>query len=210
MKILMLIAFIISGCTSVAAKPREIILTDDNTATISEVINDISLRKDLAEILVKRSMLPKEKTLYIVVISNGGSTYDAAILYNAIYKLPNVEILCRWCASAAAALFADSPFKRLVYKKSRILMHHMYVIPFTVVQASSPRFLRDFKQASDEFDAIFWKIMKIPEETYERKIEKDPWIMNGREMIRYHLADEFVTLRCDEEIQDIYGDLCTP
>lgn len=200
---------LILSCLLVKAEEPEILLTAYNTASIDGFISPMEVEKDTAEILIKRAQLPATETLYIVIVSGGGDIDSAAQLSFLINNLPNVSLICKYCASAASAIFVGSKTPRLVIKKSNLLMHHMFNPKFTIKEAKNYKYIKEFIRVSDLFDSIYYSTMKISKKEYEKKIDNKDWTTDMKESLKNHLADKAVKLKCDKSVQHLFPDTCS-
>lgn len=186
---------------------RTISLESSNTAFISEVITLTSLEKDVAHIMFKRATLPASETLYIVIHSGGGRVDAMYVLAAFIDKLPNTQLICDYCASAAGGIFELTSKRRLATSDSNMLMHEMYVMKVTARDLESED-IKTLKADSDAFNKIFYTKLQISKEKYEAKIAGTDWTVEGAELVKLKLADEIVRVECDEYMATVLPRIC--
>jgi ATP-dependent protease ClpP protease subunit len=125
-----------------------------------------------------------------------------------ISKIPNVTVICKYCASAAGYLLATAPH-RIVFKKSNILMHEMYIPHYTAKMVSRPNVAADLVRQSDEFNKAIYSVIGMTKEQYEAKIIDKEWTLEGEDIVKWHLADKFVVIHCDEYLKTLAPDTCS-
>lgn len=215
-RILVLVAMIATMTSGVEAQvpspgSRLINLNSRNTASINEHIDAYNADKDASQILLKRLTLPPEETLYIVVASLGGDLGYLPLLTNVIATLPNTELICKYCASAAAALFISTGQKRLVLDQSIMVIHHMYVNHVTADDIKDSKFITELEKSSEAFDKIFYPRLKMSKSDYENKVRgSKEWVLSSNDMLSYKIADEKVRVYCDRWISMLMPNTCIP
>lgn len=192
--------------TAKAALYREVQLSGSNTVFMASEINTLSVNKDMGDIMGKRLLLPQAETLYIVLVSPGGSVPDGVVLANFIAQMPNVQLICIYCASMAGAIFEMVPVKRLVLEKSNIMMHEMRISASAKVL--TPKLLKNFKKQSDIFNKLFYTKLNWSKAKYEQLIENSEINMDGFEMVKGGLADEIIIIKCDQYLQSFAPRTC--
>jgi len=80
-------------CLPAFGKTKTIELKGENTLTLS-----VEIRPDTADMFVnaliaKRTMLPKEQTLYILIASPGGDIESARLIKEVLKNVPNTAVI---------------------------------------------------------------------------------------------------------------------
>lgn len=207
MKFLLVICLLLSPI----ANAETLKLTGNDTLVFGNSIDFASMNMLFYATLAKRSVLPKEKQLHIIIASGGGE-YAAARLFFGISKyFNNVSYICKYCASAASYIFSGSThMKRYAIEKSVVLMHEMFCAKTTAATYRSGECLKDLQRSSDEFNKVLYTVMGISKDYYDKKILGTEWTVTGQDIVKLHLADEFVTLACDEEVMAMAPKTCSP
>ena len=208
--VFVLFFFVATTACATDPLPRSVYLNIHNTAFISEEITPLSLEKDANYLIQKRVMLPADEILYIVIPSAGGQYRVELQLSRFIELMPNVVLICKYCASAAAALFVESTHERLVFKKSQVLMHEMYYPHFTAEMGKNPQYIESLASDSDDFNKVFYSRLKMSRKAYERKIMNTEYSLFGLNILKKGLADEYVLLSCDYDLSRILIETCSP
>lgn len=191
-------------------KPRTINLTGENTIIFNTEVTGVSVDVFMKATLGARQMLAPTKTLYVLIVSGGGEYESGKNLLGFFKLVPNTQMICKYCASMAGAIFVESGVKRLVIPKSQLLMHEMYYPHFTAKMGENPSYITSLKKDSDDFNKFFWSRIPMTKEAYERKILNTEWNLYGQEIVNNNLADELVDIKCDAYVQRLAPDTCTP
>lgn len=191
-----------------AAKIRTIPITMSNSMIFYGSIDFLMTSTFMAAAIGKRIMLPQDQTLYIVIVSGGGEYHTAKQVTAFIRELPNTQVICKYCASAAGMVFAASGQKRLVMKNSEFMMHEMYYKSVTAVEIQDPYMVRSLVISSDEFNKILYDMIGISKEEYEKRILNKEWTLNGDHIRQLKLADELVKLDCDTTTKILMPQTC--
>ncbi len=211
MKLILICSLLIIGSIANAKAPREVDLTPGNTVVFAQQIDAVSIDGLVGTITTKRMFLPPEETLYLLVMSGGGQ-YDAGLEFMAVLKqIPNVHIICKYCASAAGTIFTTAAKgTRLVFEKSIMLMHEMRIENVTAAIANDGISINSLKRNSDIFNKMHYDILGISKEAYEKKIIGKEWVVKGEEIVKLKLGDEFIKINCHPYIKRLTPDTCTP
>lgn len=198
-----------SLCFPAYARTKTIELVGENTLMLS-----FEIRPDTADVFVhaiiaKRGMLPKDKTMYILIASPGGDIESAKLIKEVLKNVPNTAVICKFCASAASMIFATFPGPRYSIEKTEVLMHEMYYGHLTAKQAT-PDAMISLIIASEEFNKMIYDVIGISKEKYEKKIVGKEWIVYGDDTVDLHLSTKFVKVHCDAYVKDMAPDTCTP
>lgn len=203
--------FTTSGCTTFAktTKPsRKIHLEGRNTIVYAQGVSIYEYDLVLHALMAKRLMLPEEETLYLVISSPGGYYHVARGMMFALNRLPNIALVCLNCHSAAGLIFMTSPHPRLVVEKSKLMMHEMYNAHATAKFMNNEDNRTDFSRSSDEFDNLIATALKMDVEAYRVKVTNKSWTLQGKDIVKNHLADEVVTVGCDDYVKSIAPVTC--
>jgi ATP-dependent protease ClpP protease subunit len=196
--------------TEASKTPKSIHLTYSNSLIFAQEINRLNVGVFISAMIGKRVLLDEDQTLYVVVVSGGGDFGSVLAFMEAMDHIPNMKLICKYCASAAGLLFARSAHPRLAIKKSKFLMHEMYMDHVTAdMVISGPELIVSLIANSDDFNKRLYSLIGISKEAYENKIRNTEWIVGGPEMIKLHLADELVTIECDPFVQSVAPDTCS-
>jgi ATP-dependent protease ClpP protease subunit len=144
----------------------------------------------------------------VVIVSGGGQYGEGVRLMNVINSVPNTTVICKYCASAAGMVFGASTSRRLVIQKSELIMHEMFMDHITA-NMMGPNLANSLKKSSDEFNQIMYSKIGMSKADYEKKILNTEWILDGIDIVKFHLADEFVRLDCDDILKYILKDTCS-
>lgn len=150
-------------------KLRAVQLNYQNTIVFSTEVDRLTVSVFIAALVGKRIMLPPNETLYVVIASGGGEYPSGLQLLEAIHNIPNTQIICKYCASAAGMLFATSGLPRLVTTKSVVLMHEMFMDHITAEMMNNPNYQVELKTASDDFNQRMYSVIGMSKEDYEKK-----------------------------------------
>lgn len=208
----MALAMVISFSAAAAPKPTEVELTRVNTYIFSSEINLVTTDEFMAALVGKRILLDSidpQATLYVVIVSGGGSYESSLLMKTLIEKVPHVTLICKYCASAAGFIFGTTPVPRLVIKKSILLMHEMYLAHYTAKQAMTPSIAKNLIKSSEEFNKSMYTKLQMSKEDYEKKIVDKEWNLYGEEIVKNHLADKLVTIKCDYYLKQLAPDTCS-
>lgn len=216
MKAILLLAAAMIGITVLTPKDfnkdesprRTITLTGMNTVLLVGDIDPVMTDNTIAALVGKRSMLPAKQTMYVLIASPGGMYQAGVILNNFISTLPNTEVICRACYSAAGMIFSASKLKRLATDNSSVLMHEMYTNHVTANVVRDGRSLKDLVKQSDEFNKLMYTVLGMSKSDYEDKIRGTEWIVEGEELVSLHLADEMVNVSCDMHMMFLAPETC--
>ena len=181
-----------------------------NTLVFNEDIDSASADTFVAALMGKRVLLDMYfpgDTLYVIIASGGGQYYDVKMMRAMLAKIPNVAVICKYCASAAGYLFVTFPGKRYTIEKSHLLMHEMYIPKLTAAQVDNYNFNSLIKD-SEEFNKEHYSRIGISRQEYEKKIIEKEWSVFGAGIIEIHLADEHVKLSCNAYVQRMAPDTC--
>lgn len=210
---------LLTSCTSFAGplmKPSAlptVELNRYNTYVFSEEINPVTTDVFVAALVGKRIMLDqalgRDAMLYVVLVSGGGLYDNSLIMRNALRKIPNVTLICKYCAYAAGFIFISTGVPKLAIKKTIMLMHEMYLPHVTAKHTLNAGMLASLRRSSDEFNKAHYTVIGISKEEYEKKITDKEWTVRGAELIPLHLADKIVKLNCDQTVKFLAPDTCS-
>lgn len=195
--------------SNIARATETLELNGNNVVILNEEMNDTSTHKFLESLVGARLSRSVDEPIYIVIASNGGSYRSARILEQAMPKVLNIRLICKYCASAAGLIFATSPVRRYVTKESVFMMHEMAIMKVTVARLT-PTLISDFKKNSDSFNKDLYTLLGISKEEYEKKITDKEWNLVGSDIVKNHLADAVVSIHCDSYMNDVAPWLCNP
>jgi ATP-dependent protease ClpP protease subunit len=198
---------LISG--NIAHATETIELRGDNTVLLATDITYINNDTFAAAVVAKRTMLPIEQPLYVLIGSHGG-VYDAAmVLIKALADIPNITLICQECDSAAGAIFATFKGPRLVLDNSSLMMHELRVDHVTAKIALLPEFTKILVDHSDAFDKLMYTVLKISKADYETKIVNKMWTLKGQEIVKANLADKLIKTNCDSYMIHLVPEVCS-
>lgn len=211
MKKIMALLLFLSLSVPTFAKPLETIeLTGNNVVLLNTEMNDANMDTFIAAVAGKRIMLGDETTpLYILIVSGGG-TYGSSLKVKKLFEvIPSLQVICKYCASAAGMVFVTHKGPRLAIKKSILLMHEMFLQHATIKDVSNTFEMRLFWQNNEDFNKLHYDLIGISREEYEKKIVGKQWIVEGEEIVKLHLADKVVKIHCDDYINSLAPDTCS-
>jgi ATP-dependent protease ClpP protease subunit len=207
MRLLLVLLGLLACVGAVGTPPRVLHLTGANAVFLSKEVSIESFDNDVAAVIGKRMMLDNKETLYIIVASVGGNPDAAVAIIRVLKSVPNAEILCIFCASAAALIFEGAGLHRLVKKDSQIVLHELFLQRFTAAMITKD-ILDDLKNSSDKFNHFFYPKLGMTKEAYEAKIKDFDWYLKGQEMVEKNLADEVVVIKCNEYLKRFATNTC--
>lgn len=203
-------SLIMMTCSSFAGTKKSVItLNGGNVVLFDQDINNASLDTFLAAFVAKRSLLPEDEILYVLIVSGGGNTDAALVIREVIASASNVSVICKYCGSGAAMIFVTAKGERLATKKSVIIMHEMYLPHFTARQVDRKGILDDLVKSSDAFNALIYTSLGMSKEKYEEKIIGKEWTLKGIDLVSIHAATRFVELECTEYVKNMAPDTCS-
>jgi ATP-dependent protease ClpP protease subunit len=188
--------------------PRVIQLHGANTVTLTGHIDYNNVDITRAAIVQKRLFLAQDETLYLIIASPGGEYPASLVLKSFMAQVPNMQVICKYCASAAGMLFATFPGKRLSMDKSIVLMHEMHLPRTTAKIAQDGVSITSLIRSSEEFDKLMYDVIGISRKEYEAKITNTEWIVRDKESVKLKLADEFVVISCDAYMKAVAPQTC--
>jgi len=208
---LILIASILFFFNAAYAKDKttNIFLTERNTVSLSTEMNLSSIDTLINAMVMKRISLPAESMLYLLIVSIGGEVRTIDPVLKMASELPNIAVICKYCASAAGSLFVRFPGPKYVIKKSVAMFHHDALVRFTADMVDNVKMLQTFKQESKEFDQQIADAMGMELKDYEVKIKEKDWDISGFDIIK---IDRYVTsanITCDADALAMYPDTCS-
>lgn len=207
-----LATLLLTLCLSIpvfAKSPEVIELNARNTLIFNMVVDDVAADVFSAAVVGKRVMLGDETTpLYIIIVSGGGQ-YGASLKFKKLFEvIPGISVICKYCASAAGMMFVTHKGPRLAIKKSVVLMHEMYLQHATIKDVMNNAEMKLFYMQNEEFNKMHYSLIGISREEYEKKIVGKEWTVEGEEIVKLHLADKMVTIKCDAYIARLAPDTC--
>jgi len=211
MKSFLLFILVFRTCNLVLAQEDKIVLNVNNTVILN---HELTYPEDILfikAVVGSRLMLPNTEKLYILIASVGGELGELRRLVDFIDRMPNTAVICKYCYSSAAYLFANTKKPRYVIKKSELMMHEAFMDHVTVNFFTNEKSqLQDFINSSNEFDKGMYSLMKMSKEEYAKRIKNTQWTVRGDEIVKRHLADKTVSVSCDEEFKFLAPETCVP
>lgn len=190
-------------------KEETIELSGNNVVLLNTEIKDDTMDTFAAAVVGKRIMLGPDKPLYILIVSGGG-LYGTSLRMKRLFEvIPDIQVICKYCASAAGMLFVTHKGPRLVTNKSVLLMHEMYIEHATAKIVTNLFQVRMLIKNSDDFNKMHYDLIGISKEEYEKKIVGKEWTVEGKDIIKLHLADKFVHIHCNDYLKSMAPDTCT-
>lgn len=178
-------------------KEKTIELTMRNTLIFNSDIDIVTADNFAASLLMKRILLPKDQTLNILLASGGGTYQFAQFMVQFIEQVPNVRIICKACHSAAAYIMAATHVPKFVMENSTMVLHEMFLEKVTARTANDGASIESLKKESAELNKIMADAMKLSVKSYYAKIENTEWSLEGEEIVKNHLANKLITVKCD-------------
>lgn len=198
----------IMGVGPVHKKEEIIELNGPNTVIYDQAVDSVSVDVIISAILGKRILLPPTETLYLVLVSPGGSTGDSLVLKEIISEIPNLAVICKYCGSASGMLFVTFPHARLALKNSEVVLHEMFIDHVTAKLMANRSEAIQLQIASDSFDALIYSVLGMPQDNYEKLITGKEWHVKGSDLIPAKMADKLVSLHCDKYVQRLAPHTC--
>lgn len=210
-KILLTILLTLSlASDAVGAKLRTVELKGTNTIIFAGEVNEVSVNTFMRAIIGLRNELPEKETMYVIIASQGGQYEAGKRILGFMNVVPNTQLICRYCASAAGMMFIASKNKRLVTNGSNIVMHEMYLPKVTALTALNKPVLDSLIVSSEEFNKMHYSRIGISREAYMKKIKNKLWTVVGTDALKLHLADEAVLIHCDDYVKMLAPKTCDP
>lgn len=201
--------FFFAHAGKAATKIDTVRLTGKNTVILYQEMTTVSSDTFIAAVIGKRVFLAEEDTLYILIVSPGGYYAIAQRQREFLRHIPNVSLICKYCASAAGYVFATAKVPRLVIPKSVLMMHEMRIDGVTANMMRTTDNVAGMIESSDEFNKEMYTILQISKDEYNKKIIGKEWNVKGVEIIKLHLADKLVKIECDNYIKILAPDTCS-
>jgi ATP-dependent protease ClpP protease subunit len=192
------------------AKQQIINLHGANTVLLNVEINAATTDTFIAAIIGKRLSLPQDQILYVIIASPGGQYPYGLILQEVFKQVPNIALICKYCASAAGFIFGTADVPRYVTEKSLLIMHEMYLPHLTAKESLRTDILKDLVKSSEDFNRAIYTVIGMSKEDYDKKIVNTEWDVEGEDIVKIHMADKLVTLNCDPYVKSIAPDTCKP
>lgn len=203
-----MLALTLAATAHAKTKVETVYLNAANTVPLATDINYVGFDLVTFAIVAKRTLLPHDQTLHVVIGSNGGF-YEVGKMFVAILNaMDNIDLICNQCHSAAGYIFALSNHRRLVHSKSLLMMHEMYNPHATAAEMSDPAYVEEFVQSSEDFNTAIATVLKMDLEDYKKKIIGKSWTPKGEEIVKNHLADAVVKIQCDAYVKRIAPQTC--
>lgn len=191
-----------------ATPQKTLILNGANTVIFDQEITPTSAEQFTSGLIGKRTFLPVEETLYIVLVSPGGRAAYAPILAEFIFRIPNVAIICRACHSAASYIMCQTKVPRYVTKTSEMMVHEMRLDWITAAMVQNTTAIPDLISKSAQFNKVMANTMGIPIKKYEEKILNTEWNLGAAEIVKYNCANEIVKIKCDSYMSSLLPNTC--
>ncbi len=189
-KILFLILTVING--------RSITLTDKNSVSLIDTVNEDSISKIIHDIY--EISYNKEKNMYIYLNTPGGSVDDGNRLIETINYLKdkkNISCIAHNIASMGFVILQACPY-RLGLTSSKVMQHQI-----STMLSDEKQRLKTYMNYIDSLekelihlqaDRIKISYNKFIENTYHN------WWLTGKDALKNNIIDEIVTIGCGKSL----------
>lgn len=181
---------------------EKVILTKDNFVTIKNVINEKTRIDFIKDITLKSN---KNKDVYIIIDSEGGSVFDGQKIIEQINFLKQIEINIKCIALNAYSMafhIFQSCTERIITESSKLMSHQIRLTIKDIELYKLKNYLDMIYSINEKLDDNVCKRINVDKSEYREKIYNDWWI-DGKEIIKEKLADKIVYLGCDKNLYDI-------
>lgn len=201
------------GLFSIAALAQDKIkLTQENTVVLNWVVEDQSIAKLTQQIFELSAELPKDKPIYLVLDTPGGSVPAGTNFIDSVKGVPQEIKTISLFAASMGFQIAENLGERLVTDNSTMMSHLAAGGLEGTIPGSVNTRLAFWEGIIGQLDSNAAKRLKLSESAYMRKIQNEYWV-HGSDNVKQGLADRVVVLSCDkslngtttEEIPTIFG-----
>ena len=184
---------------------RSIILTNNNTVSLTNEVNDDSISSLINELYILHHN--KENNInhiYIYLDTPGGSVEAGNRLIETIDFLShsyNISCIAHHIASMGFVILQSCP-NRLALKTSTLMQHQISSLISDEKQRMKTymKYMDDLENELLEMQSkrINMSINDFIDITYHN------WWLTGTQALKYNVIDEIITLGCDESLLDTY------
>ena len=120
---LILLAALI-GCTQAQSRDETVVLTSDNVLILDSEVNDSSVAKIMQDALTLDAKLPKNKPLYLILETPGGSVQSGLSLITMLKGLDRPVHTITMFAASMGFQIAQNLDDRLILPDGVLMSHH--------------------------------------------------------------------------------------
>jgi ATP-dependent protease ClpP protease subunit len=185
-------------------------LTGMNTVVMDGEINIVSTDVTI-KALTAVAMVAKGQPVYLLLVSPGGELNAAMALKDSMDTIPNLYVICKFCASAAGMLFVTAKH-RLALENSEFMAHEPYLTRVNAEMLMNTDEMTQFLVDSLQFDTLEATAMGMTIDMYLLKIRSSPeemWWLHGKELVANKAADKVVTLNCNAYMNALAPKSCS-
>jgi ATP-dependent protease ClpP protease subunit len=186
----------------ISFQARALNLNTANTVNLRGSINESSVAKAYQDIESLRNLRGVAKyPIYLVVNSPGGSVLQGMKLIKYMKTVPNLKVICLFCASMAHAILQHHPEERLILEDS-MLMAHRASATFRgqFAQGEVESTLKVLSALINYLESITANRIGLSLKDYKQKIINEWWTF-GAESIKQNVADRVITINCSRELE---------
>lgn len=211
-KLLMYSLFIAPiACNSKALE--KIVLTSENSISLRMPVTDKTVAQLSQELLELSENAPKDKPLYLIQYTPGGSI-AAGLSFIAVAKSIPQEVKTINIFSASMGFqIAQNLGERLVVENSIMMSHLAYGGTEGTIPGSIQTSLDVWYKIIYDLDVTASSRMKTSLKSYRSSIQNELWVY-GNDNLKFHLADRMVKVSCGKSLQgtkeDVYNTMFGP
>jgi ATP-dependent protease ClpP protease subunit len=201
MKLILIFLTVLILSVITNAQSLHINLTQQNTVTIRNEINDevvTKAAKELSNLITKRGK--QNYKIYLVLDTPGGSIDSGLNFIEFAKTLPNVETLTIFAASMGSAIVEALPGKRNILPTGILMFHRARGGVQGQFESGELETRLDlYKRLVRSMEQTNSSRMSMSLEMYKLAVKDELWIL-GSEAIRAKAADNVVTVSCSSEL----------
>lgn len=201
MKLILIFLTVLILSVITNAQSLHINLTQQNTVTIRNEINDevvTKASKELSNLITKRGK--QNYKIYLVLDTPGGSIDSGLNFIEFAKTLPNVETLTIFAASMGSAIVEALPGKRNILSTGILMFHRARGGVQGQFESGELETRLDlYKRLVRSMEQTNSSRMSMSLEMYKLAVKDELWIL-GSEAIRAKAADNVVTVSCSSEL----------